>query len=134
MRPKTKSATELVMALRSQGMRYDKIAQLLGVKPGYCRTVYSRANQRSKKAEVKISPDRCHYCGEPLVHTPNAKRKFFCNDHCRTEYYNRKKAAILNARHCEICGKLFAYRGIYTKRFCSAECRTKGSRQVNGNR
>ena len=134
MHQKTNSRVELIVAMRSEGMRYEKIAQLLGLKTTYCRTTYSRANRKSKKAGIIILPNCCHYCGKPLVYTPNAKQKLYCNDHCRNKYHNRKKSTKINVCHCEVCGGLFVCRGAYIKRFCSAECRTEGARRADGNR
>lgn len=133
MQPKNKSSFELIVALRNKGLRYNEIAQLTGRSAQYARTAYSRMKSMLKAAEAKFPADCCKFCGKPLIYTAGAKKKSFCNEQCHTKYYNKKRAAELNAGYCENCGKLFAYRGIYKKRFCSQECCTKHMEQNRWN-
>lgn len=62
---------------------------------------------------TKPTAKKCQWCGKP-------SEKAFCSDKCRLENSGNGNIACV----CEVCGKSFV--GIYKRKYCSDECRTKG--------
>ena len=64
----------------------------------------------------------CKNCGEPLKQTPGARRKVFCDNHCRYEWWNRTRAKKPYLLTCYHCGKQFTSYGNRKRKFCGREC------------
>jgi len=119
---------DLIIALRDEGLSYQKIAERAGVSNDYARSVCSKANRMRQKKENR-SDGMCRYCGKRLVYTPGAKRKEFCDDKCRSDYYSQQKMRKAYIRRCQYCGCEFVAFGYPNKRYCSRECRTLAERK-----
>lgn len=119
---------DLIIALRDEGLSYREIAEKAHTSIEYARTVYSRSVRRANQKATKQS-GTCRFCGEPLVFTEGAKKKQFCNDHCRNGFYNRKNLRKPYVRICKFCGQEFISYGYPRKQFCSQDCRTASARK-----
>lgn len=116
---------ELIITYRNDGLSYKEIAEKIGVTREYARTVCSRANRRKEiDGMIPVTDDVCKSCGKPLSRTDGKKKKQFCDDQCRNNYYNRKNMHKPYVLTCEHCGNEFVAYGNPHKRFCSRECQT----------
>ena len=113
---------EEIIKLRNQSKSYEEIANILNVPVGTVKSVCHRVNNDSVT-------DKCLFCGSPLVHTAGKKKKKFCSDECRHNYwrYNRN---LLNKKAnysitCSCCGKTFISYGNKKRKYCSRECYLK---------
>ena len=73
---------------------------------------------------------RCKQCDAPLEQTGNGKAKSFCNDRCRSLYWNEhrdlSRRASAHKQTCEICGRaFFTYHGRYCSRACYGLARSQ---------
>lgn len=118
---------DLIIALREEGLSYKEISERTGATSEYARSVYSRA-MRKRNHQFSVSDGICRFCGERLIYTKGAKKKQFCNDECRTNFYNQQNQHKLYIRTCEYCGQEFVAYGYPKKRFCSRECQTLARR------
>lgn len=119
------SQKEMILALRGQGLIYKEIAEKLGVKETYARTICSR----EKGSQPSFPAGFCKNCGSELIHVDGAKRKQFCSDACRYQWHNRLKMRRPNICYCEECGAEFVSFGNSGKRFCSRQCQTQARRE-----
>jgi hypothetical protein len=82
--------------LRGKGESYTAIAAAIGASENtvksYCRRngLGSDAVAQRKRAVDKA----CGYCGEPLHHTPGAKKKRFCSDWYRMKWWAKHPEAV----------------------------------------
>lgn len=73
--------------MRMSGLGPTQIARQLGLS---VNTVKSHI-QRHMRPE-----DRCPVCGKPVMHFPSHRKKKYCSDRCRSQFWNhqyRKGAA-----------------------------------------
>lgn len=122
--------------LRLQGMGYKKIAAEMGISvntvKSYCRYHKLTGN--------RATGDVCLQCGEPIEQNPKYKRRKFCSDRCKSDYWNRHRNApgrkSLLKLTCVHCGKEFL--SYEERRYCSHGCyiqeRFYGLRSGDGNR
>lgn len=68
-----------VLELRSTGMGYKSISKATGIATA---TVASFCRRSSVKKDV------CLQCGRPLSHTPHRKKRKFCSDDCRMQWWH----------------------------------------------
>ena len=78
--------------LRSEGLGYSKIANLLGI------TKKSVVSYCKISGGITISSDRkiirCLNCGKPIILADNTKPKKFCSDKCRGLYWKNHEREI----------------------------------------
>ena len=120
---------DLILILREEGLSYKEIAERTDTNPEYARYVCSKANRAMQKQKENQSDGICRFCGKKLTYTPGAKRKEFCDDKCRSDYYSQQKMRKPYVRRCEHCGKEFVSYGYPKKRFCCRDCRTMAERK-----
>lgn len=73
-----------IIELREKGYGYKKIAKELGISVGSVR-------HACEQAEANITKEHCLYCGKEMTSIPGKKRKRFCSDKCRYDYWNKQK-------------------------------------------
>ena len=127
-----------VAYLREKGESYAVIASAIGTSENtvksYCRRngLGSEAVAQRKQATNEV----CGYCGEPLHHTPGAKKKRFCSDRCRMRWWAKhpeiiQKKAIYHFT-CKTCSKPFESYGNAYRKYCSRACFGLDRRCRNG--
>ena len=70
--------------------------------------------------------DSCLCCGRPLIHIQGKKKKKFCSDKCRMQWWNShqdqvKRKAIYEFE-CKCCKKKFTVYGNANRKYCSRDC------------
>ena len=116
-----------IAEFRREGISYNKIAARMHLTQGqvrsFCLSRSSEPNQTSQQGESGY----CKTCGKPLVHTPGYRKKIFCSDGCRQDWWNRfgqLKSGAERATYsvvCQHCGKTFIAYG-KVRKYCSRKC------------
>jgi len=127
-----------VAYLREKGESYAAIAAAIGASENTVKS-YCRRNglgSGTVAQRTQTSGDICGYCGEPLHHTPGAKKKRFCSDQCRMKWWAKHPEAVQKKAiyHfiCLTCGKAFESYGNAHRQYCSRGCYGLARRQCNG--
>ena len=130
----TQAEKEAILSLRQQQYSFSAIAETTGLPLGTIKSFLSRI---SGKSDVPVSAPRittdkthCKRCGAPLDQTGNGRTRSFCNDRCRSLYWNvhrdLSRRASAHKRTCEICGRtFFTYHGRYCSRACYGLARSR---------
>ncbi len=127
-----------ISELRGTGLTYNKIALRMKLSQGQVRSFcLSRVSNHDKN---KGTPEYCKTCGKKLVHTTGYKKKIFCSDGCRLDWWNvnaNLKTGKYRAPHkfvCQNCGKTFVAYGKdrkYCNKACFLESRWKKSETID---
>ena len=117
-----------IYELRKQGYGYKRIASLLELPVATVKTFLIR----NPTQEATI----CKNCGAQLINKPKRKKRVFCCNKCKMQYWNNhhklsdsQKSVISK---CECCGKEFYSYKSKSKKFCSRECYLKTVGGKNG--
>jgi hypothetical protein len=113
--------------MRRAGLSYSTIADAIDLSANTVKSLCRRENMDVANDEKH---DVCNYCGIPLTHHPGKKKKRFCNDKCRSDWWNhnrkwagRKKLYCLL---CHCCGAEFNSYGNKKRKYCGRECYIRG--------
>ena len=117
----TEDQKQAILVLRENGKTYDAIAELIGASPNTVRSFWRR-NCAIRVKPKKLQPGCCKNCGAPLGKAKGAKRKVFCSDQCRYDWWNRYRRSQPYRLVCKQCGKSFISFGNQKKAFCGREC------------
>ena len=82
----TDNQKEQIADLRRSGLIYNKIASKMSLTQGQVR---SYCLSRASRQETNGNKEFCKTCGKVLVHTPGYRKKIFCCDGCRSDWWNR---------------------------------------------
>lgn len=113
------------MGLQARGTGYRKIASELDIS-------VNTAKYLCKMSDAKIEVSACKNCGKDAVSYSCFKKKKFCSDECRREWWSKNPEAInrkMKTYICKNCGKEFlSYRkeAVYCSRQCSGYAKRKG--------
>lgn len=117
----TEDQKRAICTLRESGKTYDTIAKTLGASPNTVRS-FCRRNGVIQVKPQKSQPDCCKNCGTPLGQTERARRRTFCSDQCRYDWWNRYRRSQPYRLVCKQCGKTFISFGNQKKAFCGRDC------------
>ena len=110
-----------ILQMRRGGMTFAEIGEALGLSSNTVKSV-CRRNTLKEQQDGHLPGTVCKNCGEPLKQTPGARRKVFCDNHCRYEWWNRTRAKKPYLLTCYHCGKQFTSYGNRKRKFCGREC------------
>ena len=108
----------IIIDLKKSGCSYKEIAEKLGVSVGSVKSIISRY---SKTIELEKESYKCKYCGNPLIQIKGKKKKEFCSDKCRRQFWLIHQSE----RRCKCCNSIFTPRSKASQFFCSRECYLK---------
>lgn len=115
-----------ISTLRSQGLGYKKIGQLLGISVDTIKTFCRRNNISGSPDSFFPREDSCLTCGKAIVQIPGRKKKKFCTDKCRNQWWNshldkvNRKATYHFT--CLFCKKAFTVYGNSRRKYCCHQC------------
>lgn len=122
----TNTQKQSIRELRRMGLAYSTIADATGLSANTVKSFCHRNNVGTVSPISNYNPDTCKYCGDPLKHHPGKRKKCFCNDKCRSDWWNcnrrwlhRKKASQLI---CYYCGTEFNSYGNKKRKYCGRDC------------
>lgn len=118
---------DLVSYMRREGAGYSKISDALGISINTIKSYCKRNNLggRAENLAANIGV-HCKNCGKLLEQPHGKKKRKFCCDKCRVEWWNTHpefvvKKAIYHMK-CLHCGTEFESYGNKTRKYCSHAC------------
>lgn len=115
---------EKVIALKEKRYSYRTISEMLDMPIGTVKSIWSR-----KLADENLT-SACKNCRRPVTSTKGRKRKQFCDDKCRMEWWNSHrylvKAKTIYRFTCKHCGIKFTSRTHKKRKYCSHRCYLEG--------
>ena len=121
----TDQQKQAIRALRQKGLSYHKIAELTGLSPNTIKSFCRRNNTRVLVPNDGEQPDVCKNCGLPLEQNPSTKRKSYCNNQCRSDWWNQNRWWARPKSYrliCHHCGVEFNSYGNNKRKFCGRDC------------
>ena len=119
-----------IYLLKKEGYGYKKIASELGLSADSVKSFLKR-----NPLDLELV-GTCKRCGTTITSTKGKKRKQFCSDRCRWDWWNshikdvNKKAYYVKV--CKFCGKEFTAYGNQKRVYCTHACYIK-DKKVNNN-
>lgn len=119
-----------IMKLRAKGTGYGTIAQMLGISmntvKSYCRRHAADVQKAEETGIASCGVTQCENCGRRIEQAEKRKRKRFCCDACRNQWWNShldlvKRKAVYDFV-CPNCGKKFQVYGDKRRKYCSHDC------------
>jgi transposase-like protein len=80
-----------VRNMRRAGFSCGAIADRLGLPVNTVKSYCFRKNIRAPEDTGDKNDDACEHCGKPLEHRSGKKKKRFCCDKCRWNWWNRNR-------------------------------------------
>lgn len=128
----TSSQREAIRSLRLQGLSYGLVSERTGICKDTIKSFCHRNGLAGIGAELADGIKKndknvlCKNCGKSLTQQNNIKKRVFCCDKCRVEWWHRhperiKKKAIYYFI-CINCGKTFSAYGNSNRKYCCHEC------------
>jgi hypothetical protein len=120
MKPEMKNQLK---QMRKEGYGYKRIAKELGLTLSVVRYACSKINDED------LLEGHCEKCGLKIKSIKGKKRKRFCSDRCRWDWWNKhqkevdKKAFYTHV--CKWCNKEFTTYGNKNRVYCSHDCYIK---------
>lgn len=116
-----------VLEYRKSGLGYKKIAQLTGISANSIKSFCQRQAAGSPPTIKTRKPgEYCENCGKDIEQTVGRKKKRFCSDKCRMEWWNSHQEKIKRKAvyefDCPCCGKHFIAYGNAHRKYCSHSC------------
>lgn len=121
-----------VAVLRANGCGYRTIARKLGISPNtvksYCRRngLGGVAVPKRKTPQFTGEVTPCWNCGAEIRQVAKRKKRIFCCDKCRNEWWNHHLDLVdrraLRTQTCPVCGRAFEVYGSAPRKYCSHEC------------
>ncbi|PKK40485.1 hypothetical protein ABB02_00238 [Clostridiaceae bacterium JG1575] len=130
----TSTQKQQIEIFRGKGESYAAIAETLGISKNTVKSYCRRHNNNSPFAADPMQSTNgvCVNCGEPLIQTTGSKKKRFCSDKCRLDWWaahpeagNRK--AVYHFV-CPVCGTTFTAYGNAQRKYCSRACASSARR------
>ena len=124
----TKVQKEQTRRLRKEGFGYKKIAGYLCLSENTIKSFCRReglAGEAFENDEV-IGQSMCKCCGLPIKQIRGRKKKKFCSNKCRNDWWNEHPELIdrrsANTLECAYCHKPFKAYGYSNRKYCCHEC------------
>lgn len=124
-----------IREFRIRGVGYKAIASIVGLSRdivrNYCKAhgLDGLASDLSINIKEKIEKqEACLCCGMELKQPATGRKRKFCLDDCRREWWQRhpsnmkRNADCMHRFTCTYCGKSFEVYGTKNRKYCSHEC------------
>lgn len=114
--------------MRLQGFGYKKISNDLDISINTVKSYCRRRNLVALDLEQKdfSSMTYCKFCGEEIQQHEKRKKRVFCNQTCRTNYWTQNQSKInrksVITQKCQVCGKDFCDYAKKERKYCSRGC------------
>ncbi|MBD8975146.1 MAG: RNA polymerase subunit sigma-70 [Veillonella magna] len=123
---------EKIRDMRIKGLGYVTVVIKMGLNlntvKSYCRGHGLGSNDiaRTKIRVPFTKTPSCRNCGLEIKQEPKRKRKLFCCDRCRNQWWNRHLDQVNRKSYykifCRHCGKVFTVYGNKQRKYCSHAC------------
>ena len=118
----------IMYELKSQGLNTPEISRELGVS-------LSTINSYLRRHPAPPGMIACKQCGKLIPLTPGRKKRVFCSDKCRHQWWNSRRYGEqrnLIVKSCACCGKEFVSYASDNRKYCSTVC-YHNARRSGGN-
>lgn len=116
-----------------EGCGYSNISKALNLNvntvKSYCRRhgyIGDRGKAVAAQANGKKEESRCKYCGSFIIQNSESKKKIFCSDRCRMNWWNSHQELVRRKAEyefvCENCGRNFKAYGNAKRKYCCHRC------------
>lgn len=112
---------QAIIKMREDGASFAEIASFFSLSPNTVKSICYRSNTQTLSASTQES-DLCRNCGRPLSPSANTRKKIFCCNQCRYDWWNHLRSKKPYRLTCYYCGKTFISFGNKKKKFCGREC------------
>jgi hypothetical protein len=120
----TDKQKQIIKGMRRAGFPYSAIAESTGLPLNTVKSFCRREN-----VSVSVDSALCEYCGKPLEQRLGAKKRRFCNNKCRWNWWNRNREWANHKKNrrqiCQRCGVEFMSIGNKKRKYCSRDCYIK---------
>lgn len=124
-----------IINMRAAGIGYKRIAKELDVSENtiksFCRRNNLAKNNNITPVEIPkyTSNVKCKNCGKVVPQNYKRKKKQFCSDKCRMNWWNSHREQVkhksVDIRICPGCHKEFKVYGKSDRKYCSHACYIK---------
>ena len=122
-----------ITEMRNNGLGYSTIATEIGITKdcvrSYCRTHGLTGKRSSTHVRKNIGKDYCKACGIFLEQTAGKRKKQFCSDGCRMDWWNAHPDQVNRKAYytftCAQCRVKFTAYGNAKRSYCSHDCYIK---------
>ena len=122
----TDRQNQLIRNMRRQGLAYSAIAARIGLSLNTVKSFCNRNSIYTLSASCDEEGDLCESCGKALEHSPGKKKKRFCNDKCRSDWWNQNRRWVSYERAypliCPGCGEEFFSYANKQRKYCGRDC------------
>ena len=131
----TESQAKQIREFRLQGIGYKAIASRVGLSRDAVRNYCKNHALRGYAVEVTMNIQEqiqqglvCRCCGKVIQQPATGRKKKFCSDTCRREWWGahpeatQKRETSFSEKSCVYCGQPFTVYGNKTRRYCSHDC------------
>lgn len=116
----------MIEAYCRKGVGYKQIAKELGLSPNSVKSYCRRNNLSNEALKQNDGKSSCEQCGKIIQQVKGRKRKRFCSDKCRNQWWNfhldQVKRMAVYEYVCPVCGKPFSVYGNAKRKYCSHAC------------
>ncbi len=122
----TNEEKKQISAMRRDGKGYAAIASELGLTKSQVSSFCRRSGLAGSRNDMNAPRDRCVSCGREIQQLPGRKKRRFCCDECRIQWWNShlhlvKRKAVYTVI-CPCCGGAFVSYGNAKRKYCSHSC------------
>lgn len=121
----TEEQKERVRRFRAHGYGYGKISKLTNISENTIKS-FCRREGIAGYAASSSAPPVCPNCGIVVPQKHGRKRKKFCCDACRNQWWNSHLYLVNRKANydyvCKYCNKPFTAYGDSNRRYCSHAC------------
>lgn len=125
----TEQQKKQIAIYREHGLSYTVIGNKMGLSVNSIKTYCRRHGFGGVRAFNKSGSDNvhvCEYCGTPVLQKAGRKKKRFCSDKCRNNWWNSHQDQVNRKANyeciCRYCGKSYISYGNKNRKYCSHEC------------
>ena len=112
--------------MRQLGLTYNAISEYIGLSPNTVKSFCHRENITVNCSANDKNHNNCKNCGKPLNHHFGSKRKLFCSDKCRSDWWNKNRQWVRYKNNdsikCIYCGAEFNNHGNKGRKYCGRDC------------
>lgn len=116
----------LIEAYRRNGVGYKQIAKELELSPNSVKSYCRRNNLSNEALKQNDEESSCEQCSKIIQQIKGRKRKRFCSDKCRNQWWNshleQVKRKAVYEYVCPVCSKAFSVYGNSKRKYCSHAC------------
>lgn len=109
-----------ILKYKQEGLSYSELSAMFKLPLGTVKSLYSRALQKYEQQGV------CKACGVAISYTKGKKRKIFCSDACRLQWWNHNRHLLASkatiTKQCAHCGEVFRSQNYRHRKYCSHHC------------